>query len=168
MNAFPAAVDQAGNGQFQLSDDFVLLFQLHRVGLDQGETEVRHVFVTDAFAVQRIEPDPGADLGVVVPQDGSQVPVTDRQLFDEFPGSTAIVPFIRQELPVFFPGTRYIADVVGTIKQRRKILDEVFDRVPVITGGFQLPPFDPVLVDNDLVIPFGNHVVPVIGDVGAG
>ena len=117
MHAFSAAIDQAGNWQFQLSDDFVLLFQLHRVGLDQGEAEVRHVFVTDAFAVQRIEPDPGADLGGVVPQDGPQVPVTDRQLFDEFPCSTAIVPFIRQELPVFFPGTRYIADVVGTIEQ---------------------------------------------------
>ena len=167
MHAFPAAIDQAGNWQFQLPDDFVLLFQFHRIGFYQGIAEVRHVFVADALTIQRIKSDPRASFGIIVAQDSPQVPVTDRQLFDEFTCGAPIVPFIRQELPVFLPGTRYIADIVGTIKQRRQVLDEVFDRVPVIAGGFQFAPFDPVFVYNDLVVPFGNHVIPVIGNVGA-
>ena len=74
MNRLSAGEHQARDGKLQLADDGVLLLEIHAVGFNERIAEVSDILIFDAFAVQRVEPNPGTGSWIVVAEHSTDVP----------------------------------------------------------------------------------------------
>ena len=130
MERFFTGEDQAGDRKIHLPDDRVLLLELHRVGFDQRVPVFGDVLVLDAFSVERIEPDPRADLGIVVAEHCADVALAAGELLNEFACRSVACARRRHILIVLFPGFRDVSDVIVRVEERFEIRDEIVDRIP--------------------------------------
>ena len=69
MEGFSAGIDQCRYRKLQSAVHCILFRNRHRIGFDQGIPESSHVFILNAFSIERIEADPCT---------GFRFPVTDR------------------------------------------------------------------------------------------
>ena len=161
MDALAAGVDQGGNRKLQLTNQSVLLLQLHVVRLHQGEAEVGDVGILDAVAVQGIKADPRAHGGIIVAQDGADIAAAALQRLDQISGGPVPAAPGRHILAVVLEALGDVAHVVGGIEEGFQVPDQILNRVPILRL-LQLAAFHPARVpDDDASFPASDFGIPV-------
>ena len=147
-----------------MSDDGLLLFQLHVVALHQRIAVVGHVVVAAAAAVHGVEADPGPRFRAAIPHHSVDVMVV-AQFLDQLPGgavpaalggSIAVVPQIA---------FGHVSNMFLRLEQRLQIAHQLVGRVP-IGGDGQFLHIQPVRVHDHAVTAPGrgvDDIVPVQG-----
>ena len=160
VERFAAGVDQGGDGQLQLPQDGVLLPQLRLVRFHQGEAQIRHVVVSHALAVQGIEADPGAGLGIWIPQHRAQVAAAAFELGLELARRPVEVPSRGKQASVLVPDLGHIAHVLIIVEEHVQVGQQLLSRVP----GLRLPDLHllhPALLHHHLLVSGADGVAPV-------
>ena len=161
MQTLLAAVDKTRNWKFQLSDDGILLFDLHIVGLDQGKTVISNVLIFHAAPIQRIEPDPCTGSFLIVADHRSYIILIFSKQFDQLSSGPVIRSLAWEILSVLFPAAGHISNVLIAIKKRFQIFDQFTSRIPFVSRLMDLFSFKPFFFDNDQLILGADLGVPV-------
>ena len=98
MQTLSSGMHQDCDRQLQLTDQCVLTFNLHIIRLHKCIPELRHVFILHAIAIQRIEPDPGSAILIVITYHTADIITILGQLFDDLAGRLRIYPFVLRDI----------------------------------------------------------------------
>ena len=163
VQTFTAAVYQTGDRQFQLAQDSVLPVNVGGIRFHQSVSVLRHILVLYAFPIQRVKTDPRAGFRFAVTQHTANISPAVLQRFHQLAGCSVTASF-GGEIPylsviLFFVALGHIADIFGCFKQRFQIGNQLLHRIPVSRDDHILA-LQPVVVDNDKVIPAADLVVP--------
>ena len=132
-----------------------------RIGFDQSISELRHIFIFDAFAVQRIEAYPRPRLRLAIAYYATYVALAFAQSLYKLSRSPGIHAFRRQVFTVFFPAFGDITDRLPRLKERFEIFGNLLYGIPFV-GNIQLLAFNPAFVDkNKIILLFSDNAVPV-------
>ena len=161
VQALSSAVNETGNRQLELAYYLVLMGDVGRIGFDQSISELRHIFIFDAFAVQRIEAYPRPRLRLAVAYYATYVALAFAQSLYKLSRSPGIHAFRRQVFTVFFPAFGDITDRLPRLKERFEIFGNLLYGIPFV-GNIQLLAFNPAFVDkNKIILLFSDNAVPV-------
>ena len=159
VEAFPAAMYQAGDGQLQRFQSSILLLYGHLIRLHQCVVVGGDILVPDAVAVQWVEPDPRPCIRVPVLHHPAKVAVADGQIFDELSCRLVIAAFLGHISPIPFPRLCDIAHQVRAVKEGLQVGGQLLHWAAQREG--QLLPLQPVFVHHHQVIALGgNDIVP--------
>ena len=133
MNALSAGIHQYRDREFQLADDLVLLFDLQLIRLHKRITVLSNVGIPDAITVQRVEPDPGARLRIVIAKRCPDIVPMFGNLFEDLPCRQVVDALTDWDifLPLFVEAGLHIdADHFTRFEQRLDIARCLFARMP--------------------------------------